>query len=834
MSLCVLLSVSLAARDVSGVALTHSRVECSGVECSVSQRVLLTRLILNPHVMSIYLSLSLCVRSRPRVVPPPGQLALPAMFARAANANAAAAGATDKADRPKTTPSPAQAAAAATGGIDRAALRAKIVNRTDKSEFQLHLTSKDTAYLQYAYAPARHRTSADEMVLDLTHTSVPRALQGQGIAGMLVTHAFEFAATQSIKVRPTCTYIHDFINKNPKYRQMIEGNTPQRATHMAGAATAHTPPAAAHPPALTRAPHTNTQNDKPPSSATLHPPTRNAREADERAGDKRRSPSSERDDGRIKKLKLSDSNSAPAAASSSSPSAIPSKPVGSGGPAAHVPLPFSSIFAKKWSNCVAAVSQAQEVLKEFHTKTTHNVSRASTSEIVDEIVDLMRGITLSKKEIDTRSIGMKYFFDIYIDDMTRLTYLRHTVPFLLDLIRDLPTRFDPDRPENSNLKSNPLGRIPILSAQHEASVHLTKLQIVSLLACSFFGLQAEHQPIARAGEMPQKKFKSANFDGLWLNIGRQIRRHRETRDTPDEIRSDNQTEVEKLKCIMQYFEVMRARVEQASDAAHPNSSLAARTLAGIVTFHRKVLKLTMSDLESRLTSPSSPASAQRVSTDTDLRSAGTIEDDGYGTLQIDFANCMIGGGILTGGCIQEEIRLTINTECLISILFTERMAVNESVTIIGAERFTNYTGYSSSFQYAGPHIDPTPVDPVLNRMKTVIVAIDAIAFRRKADQYQKENILREILKAYAGFALEDSVLGVGARSDTAGTAAVDANTITSYVPPTHQNKADSQPTAPTPPAAAAPNHAATNEDYSFKIISTGNWVRSNLFDTARA
>lgn len=31
---------------------------------------------------------------------------------------------------------------------------------------------------------------------------------------------------------------------------------------------------------------------------------------------------------------------------------------------------------------------------------------------------------------------------------------------------------------------------------------------------------------------------------------------------------------------------------------------------------------------------------------------GTIESDGHGMLQVDFANEYVGGGVLSGGCVQ--------------------------------------------------------------------------------------------------------------------------------------------------------------------------------------
>lgn len=57
--------------------------------------------------------------------------------------------------------------------------------------------------------------------------------------------------------------------------------------------------------------------------------------------------------------------------------------------------------------------------------------------------------------------------------------------------------------------------------------------------------------------------------------------------------------------------------------------------------------------------------------------SGTIEDGGANMLQVDFANRFIGGGVLSRGCVQEEIRFLINTELIVSRLFTEELCDNE-------------------------------------------------------------------------------------------------------------------------------------------------------------
>lgn len=59
---------------------------------------------------------------------------------------------------------------------------------------------------------------------------------------------------------------------------------------------------------------------------------------------------------------------------------------------------------------------------------------------------------------------------------------------------------------------------------------------------------------------------------------------------------------------------------------------------------------------------------------------------------MDFANEMIGGGVLSSGCVQEEILFLICPELLLSRLFTERLHSNETEIITGVERFCKYTG----------------------------------------------------------------------------------------------------------------------------------------------
>lgn len=83
------------------------------------------------------------------------------------------------------------------------------------------------------------------------------------------------------------------------------------------------------------------------------------------------------------------------------------------------------------------------------------------------------------------------------------------------------------------------------------------------------------------------------------------------------------------------------------------------------------------------------------------------------------------------------------------MLFMSSMADNEAIEIIGAERFSNYSGYAASFRFTGDFVDRKGVDS-LGRRKTRVIALDALCSPGKR-QYKVEYLLRETNKAFCGF-----------------------------------------------------------------------------------
>ena len=57
-------------------------------------------------------------------------------------------------------------------------------------------------------------------VLALTHTEVPRAAQGQGVAAALVDAALAWARSQGWRVRPVCSYVAVHMRRHPETRDL--------------------------------------------------------------------------------------------------------------------------------------------------------------------------------------------------------------------------------------------------------------------------------------------------------------------------------------------------------------------------------------------------------------------------------------------------------------------------------------------------------------------------------------------------------------------------------------------------------------------------------------
>lgn len=57
----------------------------------------------------------------------------------------------------------------------------------------------------------------------LTHTGVPQALRGRGIAAQLVQGALDHARARQLKVRPDCSYAEVYMQRHPETLDLLHG-----------------------------------------------------------------------------------------------------------------------------------------------------------------------------------------------------------------------------------------------------------------------------------------------------------------------------------------------------------------------------------------------------------------------------------------------------------------------------------------------------------------------------------------------------------------------------------------------------------------------------------
>jgi uncharacterized protein len=87
----------------------------------------------------------------------------------------------------------------------------KILHNPDKSRFEV------TIQAQLCVADYRLHGS----VMTMTHTYVPPALEGRGIAAALVAAALAHARAGGWRVRPACSYVERYLHRHPEAHDLL-------------------------------------------------------------------------------------------------------------------------------------------------------------------------------------------------------------------------------------------------------------------------------------------------------------------------------------------------------------------------------------------------------------------------------------------------------------------------------------------------------------------------------------------------------------------------------------------------------------------------------------
>lgn len=341
----------------------------------------------------------------------------------------------------------------------------------------------------------------------------------------------------------------------------------------------------------------------------------------------------------------------------------------------------------------------QDAMKQFQKR----FAGRPWPQTLEELMARRGGTDLKDKAEDQAELsGLLQMLHYYPE--TRSTFFPATLPFICKLAADLKEVL-------------PELRLKKLRQGHRDHVHIERKVVASILAHMFLCTI----PDAKSTAMPSMSFESL-------------------------LTCREPQEVAKLRMFVQYFESLLA------SAPLPNGSL---------RIYRQVREeLTDEEQEQRWATSTQPMLPIDM---VDMGVGFENAEKGRGCLHADFANMFLGGGVLSGGCVQEEIRFSICPELCGAMLVCPCMLKNEAITIVGAEQFSNYNGYGRWLQYAGPCSEPSVPQDNDGTPLIAICAMDALDYRGQDNsmkaQMQLTSEVRELEKAAAAFAPHDEAAG---------------------------------------------------------------------------
>jgi len=132
----------------------------------------------------------------------------------------------------------------------------------------------------------------------------------------------------------------------------------------------------------------------------------------------------------------------------------------------------------------------------------------------------------------------------------------------------------------------------------------------------------------------------------------------------------------------------------------------------------------------------------------DIFLESNIELDYESQFHADFANRIIGGGVLHGGLAQEETLFSSRPECIISILFCTPLYDSESFIISGPELFNTF-GDTRTFDFKYHVEKEREIFEETGSRAINVIAVDAQP-SVGMDQFLSDSVRREINKLYSG------------------------------------------------------------------------------------
>jgi predicted GNAT family acetyltransferase len=95
-----------------------------------------------------------------------------------------------------------------------------VVHRPELQAFIVAAAADNAEAGAATTAVCAYRRQGDTLVLH--HTEVPAALQGQGLAAVLVQAALDWARAERLQVRPVCSYVAAYMRRHPDTLDLLK------------------------------------------------------------------------------------------------------------------------------------------------------------------------------------------------------------------------------------------------------------------------------------------------------------------------------------------------------------------------------------------------------------------------------------------------------------------------------------------------------------------------------------------------------------------------------------------------------------------------------------
>ncbi len=88
----------------------------------------------------------------------------------------------------------------------------EVRNNPDLNRYELRIDDELSGFVTYRERPG---------LIALVHTEVDKRLEGQGMAGQLVSETLDDARRRGLQVLPFCPFANSYIQRHPEYADLV-------------------------------------------------------------------------------------------------------------------------------------------------------------------------------------------------------------------------------------------------------------------------------------------------------------------------------------------------------------------------------------------------------------------------------------------------------------------------------------------------------------------------------------------------------------------------------------------------------------------------------------